>query len=82
MAEYLHLNEEYFSRLFKKYTGETFKDYDMRMRIETAGRLLEQTKFSVSIIASKVGYDNFSYFSKLFKAYTGKTPQEYRRDFQ
>lgn len=82
VAEYLHLNEEYFSRLFKKYTGYTFKDYDMMMRIDTAKLLLEQTRFSVSIIASKVGYDNFSHFSRVFKRYTDKTPQEYRKDFQ
>ncbi len=82
VAEYLHLNEEYFSRLFKKYTGYTFKDYEMMQRMEIAKCLLEKSHFSVSIIASKVGYDNFSHFSKVFKKYTDKTPQEYRKDFQ
>ena len=80
VAEYLHLNEEYFSRLFKKYTGYTFKDYDTMTRMDIAKMLLSSTRFSVSIIASKVGYDNFSYFSKAFKKNTGKTPQEYREN--
>ena len=79
VAEYLHLNEEYFSRLFKKYT---FKDYEMMERIEIAKYMLEKSRFSVSIIASKVGYDNFSHFSKVFKKYTDQTPQEYRKNFQ
>lgn len=82
VAEYLHLNEEYFSRLFKKYTGYTFKDYEMMERIEIAKCMLEKSRFSVSIIASKVGYDNFSHFSKVFKKYTDQTPQEYRKNFQ
>lgn len=82
VAEYLHLNEEYFSRLFKKYTGYTFKDYEMMERIEIAKCMLEKSRFSVSIIASRVGYDNFSHFSKVFKKYTDQTPQEYRKNFQ
>ncbi|MBE5891506.1 MAG: helix-turn-helix domain-containing protein [Lachnospiraceae bacterium] len=79
VADYLHLNEEYFSRVFKKYTGRTFKDYDIGYRMELAKKLLEQTKLPISIVASKVGYDNFSHFSKLMKKYTGFSPQEYRK---
>ncbi len=79
VADYLHLNEEYFSRVFKKYTGQTFKDYDIGYRMELAKKLLEQTKLPISIVASKVGYDNFSHFSKLMKKYTGFSPQEYRK---
>ena len=78
VADYLHINEDYFTRIFKKYTGLTFKDYDSRARMETAKTLLEQTRLPVGIIATKVGFDNFSHFSKAFKKYTGKTPTEYR----
>ena len=75
VAETLHLNEEYFSRLFKKYT-----DYETMERISQAKKLLEHSRFSISIIASKVGYDNFSHFSKVFKKMTGHTPQEWRKE--
>lgn len=78
VAEYLNFNEEYFSRLFKKYNGDTFKAYEMKERIREAKKLLQYSKFSINIIASKVGYDNFSHFSKIFKQATGYTPQEYR----
>lgn len=80
VAEMLHLNEDYFSRLFKKYTGYTFKDYHMMIRVEKAKKMLEYSRFSISIIASKVGCDNFSHFSKMFKKMTGYTPQEYRKE--
>ena len=78
VAEYLNFNEEYFSRLFKKYNGDTFKAYEMKERIREAKKLLQYSRFSINIIASKVGYDNFSHFSKIFKQATGYTPQEYR----
>lgn len=82
VANMLHLNEEYFSRLFKRHMGCTFKDYETAERINQAKKLLEYSGFSISIIASKVGYDNFSHFSRVFKKMTGHTPQEYRRQKQ
>ena len=78
VAEYLHINEDHFTRCFKKYTGYTFKEYDILVRMEAAKRLLEQTRLPVSMIAGKVGFDNFSHFSQAFKKYYGKTPSEYR----
>jgi len=78
VAKYLHMNEDYFTRCFKKHTGYTFKEYDILVRMETAKRLLEQTKLPVSMIAGKVGFDNFSHFSQAFRKYSGKTPSEYR----
>ncbi|MBE5915595.1 MAG: helix-turn-helix domain-containing protein [Pseudobutyrivibrio ruminis] len=79
VAEYVHLNEDYFTREFKKYTGYTYKDYEVMIRMEMAKTTLAKTKLPVSIVASKVGYDNFSHFSKAFKKYTGMTPQEFRK---
>ncbi|MDO4283883.1 MAG: helix-turn-helix domain-containing protein [Eubacteriales bacterium] len=79
VAEQVHLNEEYFSRLFKAKTGVTFKDYVLIEKMNTAKKLLATTKLSVGIVASKVGFDNFSHFSKMFKKITDQTPQEYRK---
>lgn len=81
VAEMLHLNEEYFSKMFHKYAGCTFKEYVMEERMRQAQRLLKHSRLSVSLIASKIGYDNFSYFSKAFKRATGLTPQEYRKEY-
>ncbi len=82
VAREVYLNEEYFSRLFRQKTGATFKDYVLMEKMQEAKKLLRQSKFSVGIIASKVGYDNFSHFSKMFKKITDKTPQEYRKEYQ
>lgn len=78
VAQTVYLNEEYFSRLFKEETGCTFKDYVTNRKIEYAKEMLAVTNFSISVIASKTGYDNFSYFSKIFRQKEHMTPQEYR----
>ena len=80
VAQAVHMNEDYFSRVFKIRTGVTFKDYVLIEKIKTAQFLLANTRLSIGIIASKVGYDNFSHFSKMFKKMINQTPQEYRRD--
>ena len=78
----VYLNEEYFSKLFRQKTGATFRDYVLMEKMKEAQKLLRQSKFSVGIIASKVGYDNFSHFCKMFRKITNQTPQEYRKEHQ
>lgn len=82
VANYLYLSEEYFSRWFSRETGDSFKNYVLNQKIDYAKQLLENTNFTVGIIASKIGCDNFSYFSKLFKKKVGVTPQDYRQNCQ
>lgn len=82
VAHEVYLNEEYFSRLFRQKTGATFRDYVLMEKMNEAKRLLSHSRLSVGIIASKVGYDNFSHFSKMFKKITDRTPQEYRKEHQ
>jgi len=79
VADVLHLNASYFSRMFKKVTGETFIEYVTRMKMERAKELLDQTTNTVGEISESLGYDNQSYFIKTFKAHAGVTPLEYRK---
>lgn len=78
LAKVVYLSEDYVSRLFSAETGMSISSYVTRQRMEQAKKYLDTTKMTVSSIAMKVGYSNFSYFSKSFKDYTGKTPNEYR----
>lgn len=79
IARWLFLTPEHVSRMYKKQTGVSLTDYINMYRIEKAKALLEETESSVSEIAVKVGYDNFTYFSTLFKKYVGITPNQYRK---
>lgn len=78
IADAIYLNPEYLSRLFKRETGSSLNDYILTEKMRAAQSLLGDTNIPVSIIATKVGYSNFSYFSQVFKKYTGLSPVEYR----
>jgi two-component system response regulator YesN len=78
MAEHLHLNPSYFSRLFKKEMNETFIEYVTRMKMEQAIKWLNGSNNSVEEISERLGFENKSYFLKVFKNFTGKTFNEYR----
>lgn len=74
-----HMSACWFIRSFRRYNKLTPMQYILWLRIMSARALLESTSYSISGIASIVGYDNALYFSRLFKKQTGMTPSEYRR---
>lgn len=79
VAEYVNLSPEYLTRLLKKRTGYSLKEYLTYERLEAAKMLLETTTLSVTSISAHVGYDNYNNFIKIFKKYEGCTPSEYRK---
>jgi two-component system response regulator YesN len=80
LADHVHLNADYLTRIFKKETGQTLKEYVIEQKIQEAKSLLRTTNLPVSIIAAKVGYCNFSHFSYTYKKIMGITPQEERQE--
>ncbi|MBP1990746.1 response regulator transcription factor [Paenibacillus eucommiae] len=78
-ADYVYLSPDYFSRLFKQYTGINFTDYIIELRMNKAMEYLKNPQFKVYEIGAIIGYRNTKYFFKLFKKQTGYTPSEYRR---
>ncbi len=78
VAGEVHLNPAYFSTLFKREVGYSFKEYLNMIRIEESKRLLTNSKYAIVDIAIAVGFEDQSYFSKVFKKYTGITPKQYR----
>ena len=85
-AQYLarevpYVNEDYFGRLFSRYTNEKYSAYLLRIRISLAERLIVfNPELKVAELAEQTGYPvDGQYFSKVFKKRTGMTPSEYRR---
>lgn len=77
VADNLHLNPSYFSRLYKKETGENFIEFVIRMKMEKAKVLIGESDKTVEKIALMLGYDNKSYFIKLFKQHFGVPPSRF-----
>jgi two-component system, response regulator YesN len=78
VADHLHLNSSYFSRMYKKETGEGFVEYVTRVKMEKAIELLDHSIKSVEHIAFDLGFDSKSYFLKTFKKYYGLSPKVYK----
>lgn len=77
-ARQVHLTPSYFSSLFKKVCGSSFKEYLNYIRIEASKNLLANTDYAIIDIAVAVGFEEQSYFTRVFKKYTGLTPKQYR----
>jgi len=78
LSHHFHVNEQYISRLFKKYTGCSFIEYLNAIRINEAKRYLIHTILKVNQIAGKVGYSNHVHFWRVFKRNTGMSPNQFR----
>jgi AraC-like DNA-binding protein/mannose-6-phosphate isomerase-like protein (cupin superfamily) len=79
LSERFFISPHYLSRMFKEVTGFVYTDYVVLTRVKEAQRLLRETELSVSGVAEKVGFDNFSHFGKTFKKVTSMSPREYRK---
>lgn len=83
IAEQMNLSLGYISLLFKKYTGENFKEYLNQYRVNKAKELLNaEEEYSVQEVAGMVGCNNVNTFIRIFKKYEGIPPGQYakRRD--
>lgn len=78
LAEQSGFSRWHFHRIVSAFLGEPIGSYIMRMRVETAARLLRYTDLPVQEISWRVGYDVPSSLSKLFKQFYGISPNEYR----
>ena len=79
IAENVHLNQDYLTRIFKKSTGYSVKNYVTIRKMEKAADLLELTDLPIAEVAYQVGYPNYTSFSRAFKKQYEESPQNYRQ---
>lgn len=82
LADILCVSRRQFYRIMQKYYGMTFKQQLIRVRLEMAKRLLEETALSVAEIADRTGYEYASSLCKAFKNKVGMSPEEYRKSIR
>jgi two-component system, response regulator YesN len=78
LAEVVHFNPSYLSRLFKQYTGHKLSEYISEAKIKKAKELLENTNLKISQIAEAIGFDSPRYFAHFFKNAAKMNPLDYR----
>ncbi|MCR5715284.1 MAG: response regulator [Lachnospiraceae bacterium] len=78
MARMVDISPYYFSKLFKKETGENFIEYLNYTRIVNAKLLLANPKYTIKEVCVMCGYSDPNYFSRIFRKYEGVSPSEFR----
>ena len=79
IADEVDLSPDYLGKLFYEQTGENFKQYLTKVRMQKAMDLLRTTNLKVYTIAEQVGIPNYSYFSVLFRKWAGISPTQMKR---
>lgn len=77
-SNHIGLTKEYTSHIFKKETGKNVTEYINERKLTIAKEMILETKYSLSHISERVGYENYSYFSKIFKERYGISPRKLR----
>ena len=78
LARLCGFSTPYFSTLFHKEMGKTFKAWLNDTRIEHAKSLLTESTLPILEICYECGYSTPSQFIKMFKRQEGTTPKQYR----
>ncbi len=78
ISSHVFLSVSYVCTYFKNETGQTLNQYLTEYRMERAKELLQDPRYKIADISSKVGYSDGNYFGKSFKKYSGLSPSEYR----
>ncbi|MBN1409666.1 MAG: PocR ligand-binding domain-containing protein [Spirochaetales bacterium] len=79
LARELSVSRSHFSASFKKFSGISFKEFLILVRMENARKLLKSTYKSITEIGYEVGYSDSNYFSTLFRKEMGMSPKEFRK---
>ncbi len=79
LSKAFSVSPSYLSRIFAKRIGMGIIEYTNHLRIEAACELLRTSDWSVTRIATEVGYEEVSYFFRRFRKEIGMSPHTYRQ---
>lgn len=82
IASVAGMSPTYFSRFFKKHTGETFYCYLNKIRLYYSYKELINSDSAITEIALNNGFPNVKSFIEIFKKFYGNTPAKYRKNLK
>lgn len=78
ICDRFHVSQPYVRKIFRIYTGKTYKEYQLEWKIALARRLMDgNPSMLVREVAEKIGFEQL-YFGTVFSKYTGMTPSQYK----
>lgn len=63
---------------FKQCFGISIHEYQIELRMQSALKMLQETRLSIGDVAARVGYDEPTNFTAAFKKYFARLPSEVR----
>ena len=78
LAENVHLEIKYFSKLFTQVTGISPKQYILQAKMDLASYYLSSTDYSMENITTLLGYNHRNSLTTTFKRLYHISPTEYR----
>lgn len=79
IADYMHMNKNYLCTLFKEATNTTIMNYIIDKRISLAKTLLSTNKYSISEIAFRCGFNEYTHFIRTFTKRSQCSPNSFRK---
>lgn len=76
ISRYCGLNNCDLKKGFKNYTHLSIRQYIIKVRMETAKKLIIESDKTIGEICDYIGYSNRGHFSQLYYRYFGKAPSE------
>lgn len=67
-----------FARKFKQVMGKSFVEYVNYTRVREAERMLTNSNWSISDVATRAGFSNVSYFIKQFRRFKRVSPKQFQ----
>lgn len=78
IAHQVDYHSYHLNRVFNQLEGVTIHKYLNNYRIQMAEKLLLETNYAITFIATDVGFDNTTSFTQNFKAKNNITPSKFR----
>ncbi len=77
VAKEIGVSSTYLNKIYKEQYGKSIWQTIIDLRLEKAGQLLKQKKYSVKEVASLAGWASPFYFSKVFRERLGIPPSKF-----
>lgn len=77
VAKKYGFSSEYYSKLFREFTGKNYTEFVQQMKCNEVVRLLLVTDYTNERISEMCGFSSVKYFHQQFKRFYGMTPRAY-----